>query len=78
MDESILQKAVRRAISAAGITKRGGCHTFRHSFAAHLLHAGYDLRTIQELLGHKEVTTTMLYTHVLGRGGNSVRSPLES
>lgn len=78
LDESILQKAVRRAISAAGITKRGGCHTFRHSFATHLLHAGYDLRTIQDLLGHKEVTTTMIYTHVLGRGGNGVRSPLES
>ena len=76
--ESVLQKAVSRAIEEAGVNKRGGCHTFRHSFATHLLHAGYDLRTIQDLLGHKEVTTTMLYTHVLGRGGNGVRSPLES
>jgi integron integrase len=74
---SVLQKAVRRAVLASGITKQAGCHTFRHSFATHLLEDGYDIRTVQELLGHKDVQTTMIYTHVLNRGGRGVRSPLD-
>ncbi len=76
-DESGLQKAVRQAAKAAGLTKRVTCHTFRHSFATHLLENGYDIRTVQELLGHKDVKTTMIYTHVLRRGGLAVRSPLD-
>jgi integron integrase len=77
VSESTLQKAVREAAQAAGINKRVGCHTFRHSFATHLLQSGYDIRTVQELLGHKDVKTTMIYTHVLNRGGLAVRSPLD-
>jgi integron integrase len=77
LDEAILQRAVREAALRAGITKRVGCHTFRHSFATHLLEAGYDIRTIQELLGHKSVNTTMIYTHVLNKGGRGVTSPLD-
>lgn len=76
-DESSLQKAVRAAGQAAGLTKPIGPHTFRHSFATHLLEAGYDIRTVQELLGHKDVKTTMIYTHVLNRGPLAVRSPLD-
>jgi integron integrase len=77
ISESTLQKAVRDATLAAGIDKRVGCHTFRHSFATHLLESGYDIRTVQELLGHKDVKTTMVYTHVLNRGGLAVKSPLD-
>jgi integron integrase len=76
-DPSGLQKAVKRAVRAAGLTKPVSCHTFRHSFATHLLQNGYDIRTVQELLGHSDVSTTMIYTHVLNRGGLAVRSPLD-
>ncbi|MBL0937626.1 MAG: integron integrase [Gemmatimonadaceae bacterium] len=74
---SVLQRAVASAAKDAGLGQRVGCHTFRHSFATHLLESGYDIRTVQELLGHKDVKTTMLYTHVLNRGGRGVRSPLD-
>jgi len=75
--EDMLQKAVRRAVRRAGLAKRASCHTLRHSFATHMLEAGYDIRTIQELLGHSSVETTQIYTHVLNRGGKGVRSPLD-
>jgi len=77
LDASGLQKAVREAARLAKIAKPVGPHTFRHSFATHLLRANYDIRTVQELLGHKDVKTTMIYTHVLNRGGLAVRSPLD-
>lgn len=75
--ESCVQKAVKQAARRSGIPKRIGCHTFRHSFATHLLEEGYDIRTVQELLGHKDVKTTMIYTHVLNKGGLGVKSPLD-
>jgi integrase len=77
LHESVVQRAMREAVKASGISKRATCHTLRHSFATHLLQDGYDIRTVQELLGHSDVATTMVYTHVLNRGGRGVNSPAD-
>ncbi|MGQ0549110.1 MAG: integron integrase [Armatimonadota bacterium] len=77
LHESVIQRAVKEAVRRAGLAKPASCHSFRHSFATHLLEDGYDIRTVQELLGHKDVKTTMIYTHVLNRGGKAVRSPMD-
>lgn len=78
LDEKGLQRAIKQAAADAGLTKHATPHTLRHSFATHLLQSGYDIRTVQELLGHKDVQTTMIYTHVLNKGGLGVISPLDS
>ncbi len=77
VQEQSIQRAVKQAVRDAGLTKAATPHTFRHSFATHLLQSGYDIRTVQELLGHADVSTTMIYTHVLNKGGRGVTSPLD-
>jgi integron integrase len=77
LHESVLQRAFKQAVRQAGLPKPASCHSLRHSFATHLLESGYDIRTIQELLGHRDVATTMIYTHVLNAGGLGVKSPLD-
>jgi len=78
INESIIQRAGKDAVQKSGIAKRASCHIFHHSFATHLIEEGYDIRTVQELLGHKDVRTTMIYTPVLNRGGKGVCSPVDN
>jgi site-specific recombinase XerD len=78
MYEQTVQRAIKRAVTQANIAKPASTHTLRHSFATHLLESGYDIRTVQELLGHSKVTTTEIYTHVLNRGGRGIISPVDT